>query len=202
MKKTMKKTRAGTWEFLAIPLTLTIAILLYATNSFGTSYSHSISFSGVKPQCMVQHLVACYDKVYCSNGTLIIEQIYTPIITGTYILNKTDYRELNGSQYKYTLWDLQAEYGAKFVCQTKTLTTQINIDSDGGILTINATFSNINQSMTSPTSTWWRSYKINSATEELANGTIITPATSYVQKQIQIDCLEGIYLGNSNYYSC
>ena len=84
-----------------------------------------------------------------------------------------------------------------------TINAQINLNSDGGILTINATFFNINTTMTRvSTSTWYSSYKINSATEELPNGTIITPATSYVQKQMQIDCLNGIYLGNSNYYSC
>ena len=83
-----------------------------------------------------------------------------------------------------------------------TLTTQISMNSDGGILTINATFSNINQSMCTGISTCYSSYKINSATEELPNGTIISPATSYVQKQIQIDCQKYIYLGNSNYYSC
>ena len=83
-----------------------------------------------------------------------------------------------------------------------TLTAQINLDSDGGILTINATFFNINTTMTSSISTWYSSYKINSATEELSNGTVIIPATSYVQKQIQIDCQKYIYLGNSNYYSC
>ena len=82
------------------------------------------------------------------------------------------------------------------------LTTQISMNSDGGILTINATFSNINRSMSTHISTWYSSYNINSATEELPNGTIISPATSYVQKQIQIDCQKYIYLGNSNYYSC
>jgi hypothetical protein len=192
-------------EYLvAIFSIIVIAMLLatlYITNFFGTIYGKAISFAGLKPQCMVQHLVACYDKVYCSNGTLIIEQIYTPKVNGTYIVDG----ELNGSQYNYTLWDLQAEYGAKFVCQTQTepnLTAQINLDSDGGILTINATFFNINTTMTSSISTWYSSYKINSATEELPNGTVIIPATSYVQKQIQIDCQKYIYLGNSNYYSC
>ena len=78
------------------------------------------------------------------------------------------------------------------------ITAQINLNSDGGILTINATFSNLMNGTTN----WFTSYKINSATEELPNGTVIIPATSYVQKQIQIDCIKGIYLGNSNYYSC
>ena len=87
----------------------------------------------------------------------------------------------------------------------QTLTTQINLNSDGGILTINATFFNINTTLSAldSGSTWYSSYKINSATEELPNGTIITPATSYVQKQIEIECSRYIIpLGNSSYYSC
>jgi hypothetical protein len=80
-----------------------------------------------------------------------------------------------------------------------TLTTQISMNSDGGILTINMTFSNnIDYGLLNT----YSSYKINSATEELPNGTIISPATSYVLKQIQVDCVKYIYLGNSNYYSC
>ena len=83
-----------------------------------------------------------------------------------------------------------------------TLTTQISMNSDGGILTINATFSNINQGMCTGISTCYSSYNINNAIEELPNGTIISPATSYVLKQIQVDCVKYIYLGNSNYYLC
>ena len=83
------------------------------------------------------------------------------------------------------------------------ITRQISINAGGGILTINATFSDIMNGTTN----WYSSYKINNATEELPNGTIFIPATSYVQKQIQADCItdyKGMYLplGNYDYYWC
>lgn len=83
------------------------------------------------------------------------------------------------------------------------LTKQISINAGGGILTVNATFSDIMNGTTN----WYSSYKINNATEELPNGTIFIPATSYVQKQIQADCItdyKGMYLplGNYDYYWC
>ncbi len=83
------------------------------------------------------------------------------------------------------------------------ITKQISINAGGGILTVNATFSDIMNGTTN----WYSSYKINNATEELPNGTIFIPATSYVQKQIQADCItdyKGMYLplGNYDYYWC
>lgn len=83
------------------------------------------------------------------------------------------------------------------------LTKQISINAGGGILTVNATFSDIMNGTTN----WYSSYKINNATEELPNGTIFIPVTSYVQKQIQADCTtdySGMYLplGNYDYYRC
>lgn len=82
------------------------------------------------------------------------------------------------------------------------ITAQISMDSDWGILTINATFSNINKTMMQDANVnWYSNYTINNATEEFPNGTITIPVKSYVQKQIQIDCQQSlIYLGKSNYY--
>ena len=104
----------------------------------------------------------------------------------------------------FILYGLYLYYSPHSHPTQSTLTTQINLNSDGGILILNMTFSNGSYGMASfnQVSTWYSSYKINSAIEELPNGTIITPATSYVQKQIQIDCITDIYLGNSTYYSC
>lgn len=89
-------------------------------------------------------------------------------------------------------------FGFPYTSTPSSITRQINLNSDGGILTINATFSDTRNGITN----WFFSYKLISANEELPNGTVIIPATSYVQKQIQIDCIKGIYLGNEDYYSC
>ena len=75
-----------------------------------------------------------------------------------------------------------------------------SLNTDGGVLTINATFFGA-----TPGSPVYSHYIINNATEELPNGTIIRPAKSYVEAAIASACTSSnnrLYVGNGNYYAC
>lgn len=64
----------------------------------------------------------------------------------------------------------------------------VSMNSDSGILTVNLTFSDAYKYDNGGFITIsYTNYHINSATEELPNGTTITPAISYVQKELNID---------------
>ncbi|MEM3858686.1 MAG: hypothetical protein QW478_04690 [Candidatus Micrarchaeaceae archaeon] len=76
-----------------------------------------------------------------------------------------------------------------------TYTETYNINSGSRILAINITFSNYTINWLSK-AIIYHSYKINSASEELPNGTIIMPATSYTDEQARIFICSNDYLGN------
>ena len=65
-------------------------------------------------------------------------------------------------------------------------TRTILLNTNAGILTINLTFSNLSWDNASQYVVY-QNYNITSATIELANGTTITPANNYVQKEISIN---------------
>ena len=76
-----------------------------------------------------------------------------------------------------------------------------SLNTDSGVLTINATFYGGNTAG----SQVYSHYIINNATEELPNGTIIHPAKSYVEAAIAAACTTAnnqLYIGNGNYYAC
>ncbi len=75
-----------------------------------------------------------------------------------------------------------------------------SLNTDSGVLTINATFFGGNELR--PVYTH---YIISNAMEELPNGTIIHPAKSYVEAAIAAACTttnNQLYIGNGNYYTC
>ncbi|MEM4098029.1 MAG: hypothetical protein QXS81_05020 [Candidatus Micrarchaeaceae archaeon] len=69
---------------------------------------------------------------------------------------------------------------------TYTKTINMNMNSSG-ILAVNITFSNYTIVKVAHI-VIYNNYKINSASEELPNGTTITPAISYADKQLEIYC--------------
>jgi hypothetical protein len=78
--------------------------------------------------------------------------------------------------------------------------SSFSLNTDSGVLTINATFFGGNE--LGPVYTH---YIISNATEELPNGTIIHPAKSYVEAAIAAACTTAnnqLYIGNGNYYAC
>ena len=80
------------------------------------------------------------------------------------------------------------------------VTSTFNLNTDSGVLTINATFFGEEGG-----SQIYPHYIINNATEELPNGTIIQPPKSYVKAEIAAACTttdNQLYLGKGDYYAC
>ena len=83
---------------------------------------------------------------------------------------------------------------------TYAVYSTFSLNTDSGVLTINATF--FGATVGSPV---YSHYIINNATEELPNGTINRPAKSYVEAAIAAACTTANYelhVGNGNYYTC
>jgi hypothetical protein len=85
------------------------------------------------------------------------------------------------------------------------LTTTLHMNSDSGILIINATFTNPNYV---PGDVIYSNYTINSAKEELPNGNIINASDNYAYQQVQISChsqpngVSVLPLNNGSDYIC
>jgi hypothetical protein len=85
------------------------------------------------------------------------------------------------------------------------LTTTLHMNSDSGILIINATFTNPNYV---PGDVIYSNYTINSAKEELPNGNIINASDNYAYQQVQISChsqpngVSVLPLNNGSDYVC
>ena len=85
------------------------------------------------------------------------------------------------------------------VTPTYTVST-FSLHTDSGVLTINATFFGGRAG-----SIVYSRYLSTNAIEELPNGTIIQPASSYVEAAIAAACTAAggqLYIGNGNYYAC